>query len=188
MWLFAFSLPNVDVPAALAAANGLAASAEPNDDTKGVAVLRLELLPGAAEKPDLLADPAEDANGEAVAPPKEEKGLTNALAAPTEDVLVAAGENEDVGRPKLACTDELFDSRGCAFNTGAAGLGGADTSGVEIKEAPLEAPPPECASESAKGCGVSGGFASVEISESASDGVSKPVDEVDLGKAECKLR
>lgn len=43
-------------------------------------------------------------------------------------------------------------------------------------------------STSGSGRGVSGGLASVEMSDSASEGVSKPDEEVDLGRAECRCR
>lgn len=76
--------------------------------------------------------------------------------------------------------------------TGAAGLGGAETSvGVLAKESLLSSGPEDArmdVSASPSGRGVSGGFASVDMSDRASDGVSKPDDEVELGNAECRWR
>lgn len=88
----------------------------------------------------------------------------------------------------MACTCGVLLEADGAFSTGAAGLGGLESSvGVEDAGPPLSSEV-ECAgigvSTSANGRGVSGGLASVEISDKASDGVSRPDDEVDFGKAE----
>lgn len=81
-------------------ANGLAADTLPKP-VKGFAVLRLELVLGIEDCFGLV----EDANGEEVADPNDENGLTKGL----ELVVVLApagvqgpGEYDEVGRPKLA--------------------------------------------------------------------------------------
>lgn len=78
-------------------AKGLAAEKLPKP-LSGLAVLRFELVLGTVD----VFDFAEDAKGDAAAEPKEENGLTNGL----EVVEVGeAGEYEELGRPKLACTE-----------------------------------------------------------------------------------
>lgn len=173
------------MPALAALANGLADDEDPNPSI-GAAVLKFELVEGFVVDFDF-----DVANGEEVPEPKEEKGLTKGL-----DVVEAeagageefAGEYEDVGRPKLACTRGVLPDAESAFSTGAAGLGGADISvGVLAMEVSLPSVLIGArmgVSTSAKGRGVSGGLASVEISDKASDGVSRPDEDVDLGNAE----
>lgn len=83
----------------------------------------------------------------------------------------------------------LLEVEDDALRTGAAGLGGAESSlGVlarELFEPSMLMEPSMDVSTSARERGVSGGFASVEMSDKASDGVSKPDAEDEFGNAEC---
>lgn len=72
--------------------------------------------------------------------------------------------------------------------TGAAGLGGPDDS-IDVLASGVTRPSTFTGarigvSSSAIGRGVSGGLASVEMSDRASEGVSKPEDDVEFGNAE----